>query len=144
MPNDDACRPDIEHLFLYGTLMRGGAAHASFSLHERLAHVADASVRGRLYDLGGYPGLVDGDGRVKGEVHRILDPAVLAELDRYEACDPLHEETSEYVRRAIALPALGIEAWVYLYRGPLDRAVPLATSRWRTRTPADRDARHAH
>src|SRR5690606_31281516 len=84
----------IEHLFLYGTLMRGEAAHARFGLATRAVYVGDACVAGQLHELDGYPTLVPGGGRVEGEVHRLLDPGLLAELDLYEACDPVDEANS--------------------------------------------------
>ncbi|WP_202839548.1 gamma-glutamylcyclotransferase family protein [Luteimonas saliphila] len=121
----------VEHLFLYGTLMRGEHAHARFGLSTRAAYVGDACVMGRLHDLGGYPTLVPGEGRVEGEVHRIVDPGLLAELDLYEACDPANEADSDYVRRVVAVPEHGVDAWVYCHRGPPPEGTPLPGPRWR-------------
>src|SRR5437899_587721 len=57
------------HLFLYGTLMRGQPAHHLFA--PRATFVDDASVAGMLLDLGKFPGMIAGRGRVRGEVWRL-------------------------------------------------------------------------
>lgn len=69
-------------LFVYGTLMRGEPAHRL--LAGRATFVDDAHVVGSLLDLGRFPGLVDGPGRVWGEVWRLHTPEVLRTLDEYE------------------------------------------------------------
>ena len=43
------------NLFVYGTLMRGGANHARYCAN--LLHIREAWVRGRLYDGPGFPAL---------------------------------------------------------------------------------------
>jgi gamma-glutamylcyclotransferase (GGCT)/AIG2-like uncharacterized protein YtfP len=108
----------VARLFAYGTLMRG------YGLHRVLARGAtfegEGSVRGRLLDLGRYPGLIRGDGRVHGEMYRLDDAELLPVLDR--------EEGYNFVRRStIVTLASGrrARAWLYCYRGPRERAVPV-------------------
>src|SRR5262245_24092104 len=69
-------------LFLYGTLMRDEPAHRL--LVGRATFVDDGHVAGTLVDLGKYPGIVDGPGRVWGEVWRLDVPQLLRTLDDYE------------------------------------------------------------
>lgn len=76
------------YLFVYGTLRRGYArAHR---LLGDARFVSKATVSGKLYDLGKYPGLRKtsrGDGRVGGEVYELAGSDAeqrLAILDRYE------------------------------------------------------------
>ena len=105
-------------LFVYGSLRRGEALHAHLA---GLACLGPAWMRGRLYDLGEYPGAVPSrraGERVQGEVYE-LAPADerLAELDRLEGCDPERPERGLFVRRAriVELAAGGrLRAWVYL------------------------------
>lgn len=127
MPPDAA---SVAHLLLYGTLMRGEPGYARFALHRCLEYVGDVRVEGRLYDLGGYPGLVPGKGTVIGEVHRVLDADILSWLDEYEGCDPDDVAGSEYARRVVRLPGYGVDAWIYLYRGSLDGAAAIEAPRW--------------
>lgn len=115
-------------LFAYGTLMRG------YPLHPVLARGATlettGSVSGRLLDLRGYPGLIEGAGRVQGEVYRLDDPQLLPVLDR--------EEGYNFVRRrGIATLAGGRRArvWLYRYRGPRERATPIPDGDYRRARP---------
>jgi gamma-glutamylcyclotransferase (GGCT)/AIG2-like uncharacterized protein YtfP len=101
-----------------------------YSLHRVLASVStflgEGAVRGRLLDLGRYPGLIDGTGRVRGEMYRLDDPEVLPVLDREEGYN--FER-----RRAIVTLANGwrARAWIYRYRGPQNRAVPIQDGNYR-------------
>ena len=49
--------PECRHLFVYGTLRRGSGHPMSRFLAARARLLAGARVPGRLYDLGGFPGL---------------------------------------------------------------------------------------
>jgi gamma-glutamylcyclotransferase (GGCT)/AIG2-like uncharacterized protein YtfP len=104
--------------------MRGYPLHAVIA--RRTAFVAVGSVPGRLLDLGRYPGLVSGRGRVRGEVYRLRDPELLAAVDREEGYN--FER-----RRTVATLADGrrVRAWIYRYRGPRERAVPIPEGDYR-------------
>jgi gamma-glutamylcyclotransferase (GGCT)/AIG2-like uncharacterized protein YtfP len=105
------------HLFVYGTLRRGAPMHGL--LERDVAWVGAARIRGRLYDLGPFPGLTDG-GRndfVQGELYRIAarDPAQLLDaLDRYEG-----RAFSRVVREVEPAEGAALEAFVYLFAGSL-------------------------
>ena len=111
-----------------------------YGLHAVLARGATAvgrgTVRGRLLDLGRYPGLVGGPGRVSGEVYRLDDPELLPVLDR--------EEGYNFVRRQGIVTLAGgrrVRAWLYRYRGPRERATPIPSGDYRrARPPAARPA----
>jgi gamma-glutamylcyclotransferase (GGCT)/AIG2-like uncharacterized protein YtfP len=116
--------PSRPLLFAYGTLMRG------YALHDVLARGATfvglGSVRGRLVDLGRYPGLVAGAGRVHGEIYRLDDPQLLPVLDR--------EEGYNFERRRALVALAGgrrARAWLYRYRGPSERAKPIPDGNYR-------------
>jgi gamma-glutamylcyclotransferase (GGCT)/AIG2-like uncharacterized protein YtfP len=96
--------------------MRGYALHRA--LERASTFVGEGLVRGRLLDLGHYPGLVDGTGRVRGEIYRLDDPELLAVLDRAEGYNFDR-------RRATVTLANGrrVRAWIYRYRGRRERAV---------------------
>ena len=100
-------------LFVYGTLCFDCTGRLGQQERTRLARessvIGERSVRGRMVDLGGYPGLVDGPGRVEGLVVRLTRPAVsLAWLDTYEGIGGAH---AEYERVTVltlgALPISG-------------------------------------
>lgn len=117
---------DGDLLFVYGTLMRGLPLHRAMA--GGATFLGHGSVRGRLLDLGRYPGLVDGQGRVRGELYRVERPELLRALDR--------EEGYNFVRRrgAVTLDdGRRARAWLYRYRGPRERAVPIPGGDWRRR-----------
>jgi len=91
-----------EYLFAYGTMQGAHAPREILPLLEKLHYVAEASVRGVLYDMGDYPGAVldsSSEHRVFGMVFKILDGAsTLPELDRYEEFDPQAPSDSLFVR----------------------------------------------
>jgi gamma-glutamylcyclotransferase (GGCT)/AIG2-like uncharacterized protein YtfP len=113
--------------------MRGYALHRVLAPASTL--VGRGRVRGRLLDLGDYPGLIEGGGRVRGEIYRLDDPELLAVLDRVEGYN--FER-----RRAIATLASGRRArvWVYRYRGRRNRGVLIPSGDYRRahRRPAAR------
>ncbi len=76
--------PAVAGVFVYGTLRPG--AHQAWRLEQHgVATMQPAWVRGRLLDLGAYPGLVAGTERVHGALVQLTDlAAALPGLDDYE------------------------------------------------------------
>ena len=104
-----------QHLFVYGTLRRGAAMHAL--LEPGAEWVGPARLRGRLYDLGAFPGLADGRSGdwVQGELYRLAgaDPAALLDaLDRYEG-----HAFRRVAREAVRADGTCVAAWVYRFAG---------------------------
>jgi gamma-glutamylcyclotransferase (GGCT)/AIG2-like uncharacterized protein YtfP len=92
------------HVFVYGTLRRGGINDIN-RLHPAPLFVGATQVRGRLYHLGSYPGMMlGGDEWVQGEVYAI-DPALEPILDEIE--DLGSHPTDEYVKRQIQVDMEG-------------------------------------
>jgi gamma-glutamylaminecyclotransferase len=100
-------------LFVYGTLKRGGANH-HFLDGQRFVGEARTAPGFRLYDLGGYPGLVarpdDHDG-VVGEIWSV-DPAALVRLDALEGLGEGHYRR-ELIPLAPPFTDQGIEGYLY-------------------------------
>jgi gamma-glutamylcyclotransferase (GGCT)/AIG2-like uncharacterized protein YtfP len=114
-----------ETVFVYGTLRRGGSNHHRLHGAE---FIAMATLRGRLYRIDWYPGLVaDGNsGEVTGEIHHV-PASLLAALDDYEG--------PEYRRVRMAVrPSQGTvpecHAWVWLWNGPVDETRRIANGDW--------------
>jgi gamma-glutamylcyclotransferase (GGCT)/AIG2-like uncharacterized protein YtfP len=108
--------------------MRGYALHRT--LTRGATPVGEATVRGSLLDLGRYPGLIEGRGRVRGEVYRLDDAELLPLLDR--------EEGYNFERRRAVVTLAGGRrawAWLYRYRGPRERARPIADGDYRRARP---------
>src|SRR5437899_120987 len=77
-----------DHLFVYGTLMRGFDHPMARLLSRSADFIGEARCQGRLYRIKHYPGLVlsgDPDDVVFGELYRLRAPKEsLREFDRYE------------------------------------------------------------
>lgn len=83
-------------------------------------------MRGRLYQLGGYPGLVptsEPDAWVQGEVYVLENPSeLLVRLDEYEGCGPDSGKPHEFVRdqrEAVLETGESDLVWVYIYKGAI-------------------------
>lgn len=121
------------HLFVYGTLMSHTRTEKALRLGREAELIGPATLRGLLYRISWYPGLVEGDGRVHGEVHRLKDPAAsLVWLDAYESIVPGRADNEyERVERIVDLDQGGnLTAWVYFYRADTSAAKPVADGRW--------------
>jgi gamma-glutamylcyclotransferase (GGCT)/AIG2-like uncharacterized protein YtfP len=121
-------------VFVYGSLRQGASAHAR--LRSVARRLGPASVAGRLYDLGPYPAARPARHpreRVRGELYRLMRPAALAALDRYEGCHPPAGVAPEYRRRQVLVDCAGRRqrAWVYWYARPLRGARRLPGGVWR-------------
>jgi gamma-glutamylcyclotransferase (GGCT)/AIG2-like uncharacterized protein YtfP len=117
----------IDLVFFYGTLMSGFQRLGRSHVEAMLTAVGRGSIRATLFDLGIYPAAVPAsDGRVWGEVHRMLDPdVVLSTLDEIEGFQPSEPDSSLYVR--VETPVTFddgrvLPAWAYFYNAPLGRA----------------------
>jgi gamma-glutamylcyclotransferase (GGCT)/AIG2-like uncharacterized protein YtfP len=126
-----------DHLFVYGTLMRGYDHPMAQLLSKSADYVGQAQCRARLYLVKHYPGLVlsdDADDIVHGEVFRLRQVnELLREFDMYEACGEGFAEPTEYVRRGVAVTlsdGAAIEAWTYLYNWPVDRLPRIESGRF--------------
>jgi gamma-glutamylcyclotransferase (GGCT)/AIG2-like uncharacterized protein YtfP len=125
------------HLFVYGTLMRG-FDHPMAQLLSRGADlIGEARCQGRLYLVTHYPALVlSGDPAdvVFGELYRLRVPSeLLREFDMYEACGEGFAPPTEYVRQMLSV-TLGdeavSEAWTYVYNWPVADLTRIASGRF--------------
>lgn len=113
-------------LFVYGTLKRGGVNHGQLA-GEKFVAPAQARPGYRLYDVGGFPGLVPDPAAtfsLAGELWEVSDTA-LARLDAFEGvpeglyrreplplAPPFEHRRAEgyiYARSVAGLPDLGAE-----------------------------------
>jgi gamma-glutamylcyclotransferase (GGCT)/AIG2-like uncharacterized protein YtfP len=113
-------------LFVYGTLRRGEARHA---LLDGMRFSGTGTIDAALVDLGEYPGLVPGEGRVAGELFAIDDPSCLRRIDEYEGFHGFDDASSLYHRgvcRVATASGTAVHAFTYFYRGDLTGARQLS------------------
>jgi len=125
------------NLFVYGTLLSRARHPMGEQLRREASLLGGASIRGRLYSLGRYPGLVesaDAGDIVNGEAYALDSPAsALGWLDAYEGIRPGKGEENPYerVERPIRLDSgATLIAWVYLYRKSVRTRPPILGGHW--------------
>src|SRR6202035_2132997 len=128
------------HLFVYGTLSPRHAPPEIAATVRRLRPVGQASVRGRLYDLGEYPGAVLSEKSrsvIRVEVSGpAWDRTTLQSLDGYEGFEPNNRSSRLFLRRAWAVTmddGKKLRCWVYVYNGTMKAAHALRSGRYSSR-----------
>ena len=126
-----------DHLFVYGTLMRGFDHPMAQLLSRGADFIGEARCQGRLYRVKHYPGLVlsdDASDVVFGELYRLRAPEeLLREFDMYEACGEGFAEPTQYVRQMLAVAladGTASEAWTYVYNWPVANLPLIASGRF--------------
>ncbi len=111
-----------EFVFVYGTLRSGGSNHFRMDGAE---FVSKGTVRGRMYRIEWYPGLVlDEAGDVlTGEVHAV-NAAQLAALDRFEGV------AYRRVKAVVDCGGNPLDAWLWEWLGPLDESMRITSGDW--------------
>lgn len=115
-------------LFVYGTLRPFSNVAMARWLRRSARYLGPATTRGRLYDLGAYPGMGFARGRgetVVGDVYRVAGRRVFRVLDRYEVRFARERCTVQLVRGARK------RAWTYRYAHGVARAVRIASGDYR-------------
>ena len=113
------------YLFVYGTLLNKQNEFGAY-LNANCTFYADGKFKGRLYDMGEYPGAIfdsKSDGYVLGKIVRLNNTKqVLKQLDYYEGFGPEETQPNLFVRELIPVNTVGgtVECWVYLYNLPID------------------------
>jgi gamma-glutamylcyclotransferase (GGCT)/AIG2-like uncharacterized protein YtfP len=115
---------DVPHLFVYGTLRSEVPNEWSRFLAARAELLGPAKMRGVLFDLGTFPGMIasaDAPGFVIGEAFKLNEPSdTSSELDRYEGDD--------FERRIVSVTlddGREMEAWAYLYKRDMSDKPPI-------------------
>lgn len=115
MTSDDVRPGDL--FAFYGSLRRGLPTLVRLGIAKRLHHLSDCIISGTLFDLGDFPGLIEGEGTVAGDLFRLSDVRAVQALDRFEGFDQRRADHSHFVRKKVRLIRPDELAWVYFYNG---------------------------
>ena len=119
----------------YGLLKQGAAGQPSgLDLAGAGEFGAPCRFRGRMVDLGGFPGVVAGDALCHGIRWRLRDASIVPAMDEFEDVTD-NPETSLYLRVKVPLledagTATGETAWIYWYNRSVDGYAPVADGNW--------------
>jgi gamma-glutamylcyclotransferase (GGCT)/AIG2-like uncharacterized protein YtfP len=107
---------DKAYLFVYGTLRSQMNEPLHRVLEQQAMLIGVGAFRGKLFDLGRYPGVVPSrisTDRVIGEVYQLsASQAALGILDQYEGHRFRRERVSVFLDNGQT-----VACWIYLYRG---------------------------
>jgi len=113
------------YLFVYGTLLDEQNEFSTY-LKQNCSFYGKGKIKGRLYDLGEYPGAildyVDSN-YVHGSVFKLKDSAeVLMRLDEYEGFGEEQDQPNLFTREMVSVESDKgqVNCWVYLYNLPVD------------------------
>jgi len=124
-------------LFAYGTLIPGCEPAPMRPICTRMYVIGEATVRGILYDLDAFPGVVEGAGAVRGVVLRVPSDAWGA-MDAYEGC-PVPGGSEGLCKRIIARARLDsgedVDCWLYVYARDVSGRRAVKSGDWRRRGP---------
>lgn len=119
----------MNHLFVYGTLLQLENAFGLY-LRNNSKFIEEGRFKGKLYDIGEYPGAVyeaDAGSYVFGSVLSLNNPDALVVIDDYEGFGSNHPVPNEFVRKIIQVECKTrlVECWVYLYNLPVGGLLPI-------------------
>jgi gamma-glutamylcyclotransferase (GGCT)/AIG2-like uncharacterized protein YtfP len=112
------------YLFVYGTLLDERNPFALY-LKNGCAFYKKGKFRGKLFDLGEYPGaiMLPGEGFVYGNIFLMDSPEeTLKKLDEYEGFDSARIQPNEFIREfaEIECDTGPVNCWLYLYNQPVE------------------------
>jgi gamma-glutamylcyclotransferase (GGCT)/AIG2-like uncharacterized protein YtfP len=127
---------EVGDLFVFYGLLKQGAAGqpADLPLNRAGRFGASCRFRARMVDLGGFPGVLDGDQLCHGIRWQVSDTAIMPAMDAFEDVTD-NPATSLYLRKRIPLlddtgSESGETAWIYWYNRPADGFPPVADGNW--------------
>jgi gamma-glutamylcyclotransferase (GGCT)/AIG2-like uncharacterized protein YtfP len=114
----------LDKVFVYGTLMEGYGNHRV--VQEYVADIVSATTTGELYQLTGYPGMLEGNDTVHGELITLkpdTEGEAISAMDRLEGHPNFYKRTIQTV-----CTGEGTEhkAYVYIYQNGIhpDHYIP--------------------
>jgi gamma-glutamylcyclotransferase (GGCT)/AIG2-like uncharacterized protein YtfP len=113
-----------ELLFVYGSLLNADNEFAGY-LNSNAGLFSTGKLKGKLYDIGEYPGAViapDGNYEISGHIYKLNNPqATLKILDDYEGFGEDQEHPNLFVRKCLPVETTNgrVYCWVYLYNLPV-------------------------
>jgi len=118
----------VNHVYTYGTLRKGEErAHVMNEYNDKV--YSNCKLKGNLINLGSYPGLIEGNNSVIGEIHHT--PKIqntLRDLDQIEGFQGFGQEGSLF--RRIIVTSEGKSCWTYVWNGNSDEGEIIQSGDW--------------
>jgi gamma-glutamylcyclotransferase (GGCT)/AIG2-like uncharacterized protein YtfP len=122
-------------LFVYGTLLNENNEYAAYlKNHSRL--FSNGKIKGKLYDIGEYPGAIllpKGEDYIYGSILELDHPEyIFPVIDDYEGYGNDQPLPNEFIRITVSVeaPSATINCWVYVYNLPIEGLKPIKNGRY--------------
>jgi len=99
------------YLFVYGTLLSTEYNHQTIKGSKL---IGQGSIYGKLFDIGNYPALKEGENIIIGELYNI-DDLTLKNCDQLEGYNQDDSENSPYIRKSVTVFLDKKELCAYVY-----------------------------
>jgi gamma-glutamylcyclotransferase (GGCT)/AIG2-like uncharacterized protein YtfP len=122
-------------LFVYGTLLNEDNEYAIY-LKNNSSFYSEGKIKGKLYDLGEYPGAVlsQNEGEyIYGSIVKLNDTeTVLALVDDYEGYGDKQQQPNLFIRILTDAETNNgpVSCWIYLYNLPTNNLMPIENGRY--------------
>ena len=121
-------QPRFDLVFVYGTLMRGKSRYKE--MEDGCEFVCNGTTQGSLYHVSDYPGLVNGEGVVSGELFKAVDMfEVIQRLDWVEGANGNNPLFNRVIRK-ITTEQGEFWAYSYNYNREVEESRMIASGKW--------------
>jgi gamma-glutamylcyclotransferase (GGCT)/AIG2-like uncharacterized protein YtfP len=115
-------------IFVYGSLRSGFKNPAYEYISKYFKLVSEASVKGKLYDMGNYPAAIptSEEAYITGELYELKNENeftwAMEQLDDYEGVNPDDGQPPLYIRNVtdVLVNSSTVAAWIYWYNGSVE------------------------
>lgn len=119
----------INYIVFYGTLMRkcGCMGAGLAGVH----YIKEVEISGDLFNVGAFPALVMGEGRVKAELYKFNEGWEDDALERFDGIEGYYgdKEGDMYTRTVVNIPEVGL-AWVYTWNEEIEGMEKIEDGDW--------------
>ena len=124
-----------DKLFVYGTLLDEDNKYGVY-LRDNSKFYSQGTVKGKLYNIGEYPGAVllpNNEDAIYGIILKMDDPETALELiDIYEGFGEGHQQPNEFIRILTDADTENgpVTCWIYVYNLPTQGLILIESGRY--------------
>lgn len=97
---------------------------------DQIKYLQDIEVQGNLYDLGSYPALTMGKGKVKAELFELINNDLMYTFDQIEGYGRGDPEGHLYTRTVVWVEEINDFAWIYTFNDRIDPERLIESGDW--------------
>ena len=118
----------LDQVFVYGTLLEGECREKP--MNDISSSKSKTKILGKMYDIGSYPAITNGDNEIHGELHMANDPKSIMTLDCIEGFHG-YGDSSLYHRKVVTCD--GKLCWTYFWNNSVENLSEIESGNWKNR-----------